>query len=342
MVFFIHVSVVIYGQSGFIDSLSNTFKEVQDFLFYRNHDSTYIKSYVDQWAVRIVAANKYNYFNIRDGQNGTNIRFMPNYGINLGAGVAYKWFAVDLTFRIGIKGMDDFESSEFLDFQGRVFSSKQYLEGSLQYYFGHKINNIGGINVPVGEIDRVRDDIRTINIGLSYLYAFNYDKFSLKAPFILNEVQRKSAGSFIFGASFDFFNMNADSSVIPSPLAEYFDEQLHLVDISTISLAANFGYMYTFSWKERFFLTLGLIPGLNFNLGDSKAENRENFKWNVSYKIKAMNAIGYNGERFFTGIQLIGDLNNVRLFKKGHTAFNYGHSKVFIGYRFRKSRKGKG
>ena len=156
---------------------------------------------------------------------------------------------------------------------------------------------------------------------------------------MLNEKQRKSAGSPIFGASLVLFTMNSDSSIVPNLAKEYFDEKLHITDMGVISFAVNFGYMYSFIWKKHFFLTLGLIPGLNFNLGDTKVQERDFFRWNISYKVKTMNAIGYNSSRFFSGIHMVGDINNVNLRDKLGTQFSNGSIKFFLGYRFRKKIK---
>ena len=329
------ISIHATGQIIQKDSIDRKFETIQYYLLYRNHDSTYIRSYADQFALKLVAVNKINFFGIRDGNTDAGLRYRPEYGMNLGIGFSYKWFALDLAFNIGIRENKDFENSEYFDFHGRIFSSKQFIEGSLQYYYGHILANISGINYELYDIPEIRDDIRSISFGLQYLYAFNYDKFSLKAPFVLNEIQLKSAGSPIFGASFAYFSMDADSSIVPQNLMEYFDPKLHMTDFNVISLAVNMGYMYTFVWKKHFFLTLGLIPGLNINLGDSKADQREAFKWNISYRIKTMNAIGYNGPRFFTGFQFVGDWNNIRIYEKLHTKFTHGSLKFFVGYRFR-------
>lgn len=327
-----------YGQILSFDSLQSKFNQLEDFFLYRYHDSTYIRSYVDQFAIKLVSVNKFNYFNIRDKNNQTALRYSPENGINLGFGISYKWFALDITFNIGIREDKNFTQKEAFDFQGRIFSSRQFIEGSLQYYYGYKLRNIKGVNDVLTETEKIRNDIRTVSFGLQYLYAFNHSKFSLKAPFVLNEIQRRSAGSMIFGASFAFFTMDADSSIVPVEYDDFFDPALHLTDLSVISLAANFGYMYTFVYKEHFFLTLGIIPGLNFNLGDYKSDSRDLFKWNVSYKIKTMNAIGYNSGKYFAGLQLVGDWNNVMLGKKLYTLFNQGSLKLFVGYRFGKKK----
>ncbi len=320
------------------DTLDNKLKQLGEYLLYRNHDSTYIKSYADHLTLKLVAINKYNFFRIKDGFNHTRLRYRPGYGINLGIGFAYKWLALDLAFNFGLREDINLKNSETLNFQARVFSSRQFIEGSLQYYYGHQLDNVSGISNIVTDLPEIKEDVRTISFGLQYLYAFDYDKFSLKAPFILNEIQLKSAGSPIFGVSFDFFNMDSDSSIVDDPLKDYFNQELHLTDVSVISLAVNLGYMYTFIWKKNFFLTLGFIPGLNFNLGDSRAEERNTFRWNVSYKIKSMNALGYNSKRFYTGLQLAGDFNNLYIAKKESVLFSNGNLKLFVGYRFIKDK----
>jgi hypothetical protein len=319
------------------DSLEQKLNQVGNYLLFRNQDSTFIRSYADYLTLKLISVNKFNFFRIRDGFNGTNLRYRPEYGINLGVGFAYKWIALDLAFNFGLKEDENLPDSETLNIQTRIFSSKQFIEGSLQYFFGHQLDRIGGINDDFTELSKTRKDIRTVSIGLQYLYAFNYDRFSLRAPFVLNEIQLKSAGSPILGASFDYFSMSADSSIVPTRLTDYFNDKLHLIDLSVISLALNIGYIYTFVWKEKFFLTLGLIPGLNLHFGDRKSGNREFLDWSISYKIKSMNALGYNIKKFYVGIQLQGDLNKIRIADKLNTLYSNGSFKLFIGYRFIKN-----
>lgn len=332
-------SVQSTGQILNPDTLEYKLKQLGDYLLYRNHDSTYITSYADYLTLKLVAINKYNFFRIKDGDQGTRLRYRPEYGINLGIGFAYKWIAMDFAFNFGIKEDVDLKNSETFNIQARVFSSRQFIEGYIQYYYGHKLDHLAGLNYYLGDLPEIREDVRTISFGLQYLYAFDYDKFSLKAPFVLNEAQRKSMGSPILGASFDFFNLDSDSSIVPHALKDYFSQELQLTDISVISFAINLGYMYTFVWKKNFFLTLGLIPGLNFNLGDSRSEERNKIKWNVSYKIKTMNALGYNARKFYAGIQLVGDFNNVYIEKKKSVLFSNGNLKLFVGYRFIRDNK---
>ena len=312
------------------DSIMEKIEKVGIYLLYRNHDTTYIKSYADKIGLKLVAVNKFNYFTLIDRLNKTKLRYRPELGVNLGLGVAYKWFAFDLVFNFGIREKKYFTNEDFFDFQGKIFSSKQYIEATMQYYYGYQIDNISGIS----EAAKVRKDIRTINFGLQYLHAFNYDKFSIKAPFILNDLQRKSAGSIIGGLGFSLNIMDADSSVIPPELSNDFNDELHLKDLNSINLTANIGYMYSFVYKEHFFLTLGLIPGLTISFGDYWTNARQRLKINFSYNIKTMNAIGYNGEKIYGGFQLVSDALYIKIDKKNYTQTAHGKLSLFIGYRF--------
>ena len=316
------------------DTTKKGIEYISHFLLYRNHDTSYIKSYSEKVSVKIVAINKYNYFRVRDRVNNTSIKYTPVRDVSLGLGVAYKWIALDITFALGLNNRTEFENTRSFDFQGSMFSSKQYITFTLQYYQAYELNKMKGVNITLSEDLKRREDIRTINFGLQYMYAVNYTKFSIKAPFVQNEGQRKSAGSPIIGASFNMFVINADSSIVPNEVSGYFEPDLHLVDLNILSVSLSFGYMYSFVLKKRFFLTLSLIPGLNINAGDYYTDNRNFNSPSINLKLNSLNAIGYNSSRFFTGFQFLADAYFTRLEKKLSAEIGHGKLSFFIGYRF--------
>ena len=65
--------------------------------------------------------------------------------------------------------------------------------------------------------------MEVLSVGLNAFYIFNSERFSYKAAFVRNQIQLKSAGSLIIGASFDMFILDADSSIVPPELSNYFD-----------------------------------------------------------------------------------------------------------------------
>jgi hypothetical protein len=318
------------------DSTKKGLEYIKQKILYLNHDTSYIKSYSEKISLKLVAINKYNYFRVRDRINNTSIKYRPVRDVSLGLGVSHKWFALDLTLALGLKNNSNFENTRSFDFQGSMFSSKQYVTFTLQYYQAYQLNSIMGTNIFLDEEIKRREDIRTINLGIQYMFATNYSKFSIKAPFVQNEGQRKSAGSPIIGASFNIFVMDADSSIIPNEVADSFEPSLHLSDLNIISASVSLGYMYSFVYKKRFFLTLSLIPGLNVTGGDYYTVKRNYNSASVNLKLNSLNAIGYNSTKFFTGIQFFSDTYFSRLEKKLSAEIGHGKLSLFVGYRFGK------
>jgi len=339
IVFFISIIILssiktALGQSLHPDSLMLKVEQFGKYLLYRNHDTSYIANYSEKFALKLIGVNKFNYFKVRDSKANTSARYRPDRKLNLGLGFSYKWFAIDLAFNVGIGENSNFQNSKFLDIYATIFSSKQFISASYQYYYGYQMNKFKGLSDEEFPSTSIRDDIRTITFGLQYLFAFNYDKFSLKASFIHNEIQKKSAGSILLGASFNKYTMDADSSVIPTEVKGSFDEKLHLQDLNSTSVSLNFGYMYTFVWKKHFYITASLIPGLGLNLGDYRTEFREPYKTHLYIALKTMNSIGYNSARIFGGFQFSNDLYKTKIDKQLNVQTGHGKAKIFVGYRF--------
>jgi hypothetical protein len=317
------------------DTLMMKMKDFSHYLLYRNHDTAYIDSHADKLVIKLLAISKFNYFKINDKINDSSLRFRPDRKLNLGFGVSYKWFALDLAFNFGIAENSNFSNKESFDFQGTIFSGKHYISGGYQYYYGYQMTDADGIsNDLLLPEDNIRHDIRTANLSLQYLFAYNYDKFSLKASFIQNEIQKKSAGSVLLGARFNLFTMDADSSIVPVTANAYFDDKLHLTSVFSSSIGINIGYMYTFVWRKNFYATVGLIPGLAIVLGDYKTDFKTPLNTQLSVGTATMNAIGYNSRKFFGGIQAIGDIYSFNIDKKLNFIQSQGKFKFHVGYRF--------
>lgn len=310
-------------------------EQLGQFLLYRNHDTSYIENHSDKFTCKLIGVNKFNFFRIKDGNLNSSARYRPDRRLNLGFGFSYKWFAIDLAFNVGIGENSDFKNKKLLDFQGTIFSSKQFITASYQYYYGFQMHKINGVQTEVFPSSAIRDDIRTITFGIQYVFAFNYDKFSLKASFIHNEIQKKSAGSFLLGAGFSMYNLSADSSIVPTEIKDNFNEQLYLTDLNSTNASIGFGYMYTHVFAKHFYITASLIPGLGINIGDYKTDFRQPYDTHIYVGLKTMNSIGYNSKRIFGGIQFTGDLSRTRIEKQLHLRTGHGKAKIFVGYRFR-------
>ena len=334
LLFFSTVSLSsTYCQVNKADTLLATAAQFAEYVLYQNHDTSYIKSYADRISIKILANNKFNSFSLWDPSLKSSISYRPDLGVNFGIGATYKWLALDLSTSLGFSERN-ISNSKYRDFQGRILTSKHYLRFRYQYYFGYKIHYLSGYDIDQLDEYETRKDIRTLQFGMQYLYSFNYGKFSLKAPFAMNDRQKKSAGSFIAGAGFQMYTLDADSSLIPNESALLSSERHYFSELNMVSLTANFGYMYSFVIKGRFFITLGLIPGIGIKHGDYRAGNRVPINSALALMAKTMNAIGYNGNRIYGGFQLISGYYYMPLEKDLRYSIVEGRSSLYIGYRF--------
>jgi len=316
------------------DSLMNKVEDFGKSILFKDQDTAYITNYNNNFTLKFIGINKINYFKIADHNTNSSLRYRPDRRLNLGAGIAYKWFALDLAFNVGIGEKSDFQNSNLLDFQGTIFNNRQYISIAYQYYYGYQITKYTGFTPDEYPDSNLRDDIRTISLSMRYTFAFNYDKFSLKASFIQNEIQRKSAGSFLVGAAFNMFNAVADSSMVPLQVQNSFNKDLQLTDLNSTCLGINFGYIYTLVWKEHFYLTVSLIPGIGLNMGDYQNENRQPYRTHAFLAFSTLNTIGYNSRKVFGGVMLLSDAYNTRIEKDQIITNGHGKVRLFLGIRF--------
>jgi len=336
-------SICYSGKTQVLDSVDAVVDRFSHYLLYRDQDTNYIANFGNEFALKLVTMNKYNYFALFDTRKSNSIIYQPARDLYLGIGFAYKWLALDLTLGVGLSGTKEFDEQQSFDFQGRVYSSKHYFAGTLQYYRGYKLNRsyqfdpAAPVILDSGETG-LRKDIRTNNIELQYLYALNYTRFSLKAPFVLNEVQKKSAGSFIAGGAFSSFTMNGDSSIIPVRAEGLFNTEAQLNNLNILSLGINFGYMHTFVIGKNFFVTASLIPGIHYYSGDYSSPNIKSLNSSVNLKLISMNAFGYNGRRIFAGFNISYNGFLAKIIDGLYPQIGHGKLSLFVGYRF-KSKK---
>lgn len=172
-------------------------------------------------------------------------------------------------------------------------------------------------------------DLKVTSFKGSTSYKFNSD-FSLKAISTQTEIQLKSAGSFIPGILYSFYNIDNRSN---SP-----DQQTSQRSES-YELMLNLAYYYTFVINKSWYTSFGISPSAGINHTNLLTRfPDENIKTDYSdsvFRINGRSGIGYNSKQFFGGAEIIGyksfrNENNTGV-SLATTGITY---QVFIGYRF--------
>jgi hypothetical protein len=162
-------------------------------------DSNYIHVLTEKIHLRSFLSRKYT--NVVISTNGRNsINYEPNSTVSFDIGATIKSFSLNAAYGFGFLNEEQ-EKGEttYIDLQANIYKREYVVNIFVQLYEGFFLNNTSTLNQNYNLPFYLRPDLRARLFGVSYLHVFNSDKFSYAAPFVQNEIQEKSAGSFLLG-----------------------------------------------------------------------------------------------------------------------------------------------
>jgi hypothetical protein len=291
-------------------------------------DSTYIRSYENDFMARIFLARRYTNFNFRNDPNDLSIQYSPNSGFALGAGANYKWATVNISYAFDF--LNPYKSrgdTRALDFQLHGYGQKIVIDLLGQYYTGFYL--------PAKQIRSqrggyyVRPDIRVTALGGTLQYVFNNKRFSYRAAFIQNQLQRRSAGTFLAGMEIYSGRIAGDSSLVPSVLVA---EPVHVRSMDFIEIGPNVAYAYTWVYKEKMFLSGTVSVSLNAGYNRYRETSSKLSSVTISPNSLFRVSGGYSTRWWSftllyvtTGLYLPGEDDNHVIVNSGDLRFNVNH-----------------
>jgi hypothetical protein len=254
-------------------------------------------------------------------EDGTHkVRYRSNANTNLGIGSTYKWLTLNIGINFNFINDDDEIKgrTRFLDLRSTAFGRSYVVDLFGQFYKGVYLLPETG-QVLSGEPYPQRGDIFTQQIGATFYYYPNWRKFSSSAAANQRDWQKKSAGSFMYGAEIFSGKIKGDSSLVPKERADYFDN--YLVDkMKFFEIAAGGGYAYTLVIKQHWFVTASAIVSLS-------AGNRRQFTGEkvtgagyVRPNFLIRPSFGYNSKKWNGSVMLFANRVN--------TGNNLGHYQI--------------
>lgn len=256
------------------------------------YDETYYVQFPQQLLGRFYFSQKYTRFRLPKEDGIPKLNYMPNTTLNMGVGATYKSFSLNLAYGFGFLNQDaERGKTKYLDLQSHAYSRKHAIDFFGQFYKGYYLSDFShpSLSTPY----YVRPDLRVRYGGLVYSYLFNGRKFSYSAAMIMNEWQKKSAGSFFLNASFYLGQVKGDSSFVPWMFQS--DHPVASVQrVEFLQLGPGAGYAHTFVISQHFFC-MGSVQ-TNLNMGYTKEYDVSNtfnqFAVRPAFSYRA--AIGYN------------------------------------------------
>ncbi len=262
----------------------------------------------------------------------------PNGKTSIGLGFNYKWIGLGVNFSPGFLNQDNekYGNTESLDLQLNLYARTFGIDAYLQYYKGFYQKNPDDFMNWTNENYPLRPNLESFSFGLSGYYFTNHKRFSYKAAFTRNQVQKKSAGSFIAGAFINASVASAPKGFIPQELPDSLSLYYNMEGYVTSSLGVSCGYTYTFVVK-RFFFNATLVPGLGIRNAEFLINNnsaKEDATISASVNLRA--AIGYEGKKIYAGLTMVSSADTYS-YESVDISSSSGNIKLFIGKRFNAS-----
>jgi len=272
------------------------------------HDSTYYTDYPNMVTTRLYISQKYTAFTLKAPEGVRDLSYRPNTTLNLGIGVTYHVFSLNLAYGVGFLNKDDEKGdTKYLDLQGHLYPEKWSIDWYGQFYKGYYLFPKSLLSDSVNGEFYKRPDMRIHLFGIAVYRVFNSERFSYRAAIIQNEWQKKSAGTFLFGGDINYGDVTADSALVPVNLEKNYP-QAGIKYIRFFSCGPGGGYAYTLVIKRHFFMTGGLSVNLNFCFSTERTILHNNH--DKAYLTPTSNfrvAAGYNSNTWNVSANWVGN-----------------------------------
>ncbi len=314
--------------------------DILNFIKDNTRDSTYVISYDKFFIGRVFLSRKFTRLDLIDRNAGARLQFRPNSTLNLGVGVTYGLFSVSISQGFSFLNPENQKGeTRWLDLQTRVYGRRYIADLYGQFYNGFYLLNsdahgLKGYN-PDGDY-YLREDIRLRQLGLSFMYIFNSEKYSYRSSFTHNEWQQASAGSLLLGLETYGGYTKSDSSMIPfKTIPEDFFGNIALREVSYYEIGPSVGYAHTLVYRKKWFATAHLSANLSMGWVTEMTdqEKRDNFGLYPNFLFRGV--VGYNSPRWFAGASII--RNNLLIrssFGQYRYQFETGDIRLTLAMRF--------
>lgn len=241
----------------------------------------------------------------------SKIVYRPNVNLRIGIAGFWKWFGLGISVDNPFykTDRDAYGKTTTLDLRVNAFGREMAGELFFQQYKGFYI---GSPEKSDGS-HYILPEMRTLSIGVAGYWIYNAKRFSIRAAFIQNERQKRSAGSLVVRPSFLYYSINSETGMIPAGIiTEYNLLLMNQVTKGTFySIGLAPGYVYTQVFLKTFSFTAALFPGVAAQVFSYSNEIETYSLTEINFQLSGRFAIGYNSEKWFLGASVQAGFNEV-------------------------------
>lgn len=295
-------------------------------------DSLLIDRDIENYSFRIFTNYKANKFTIKNSDS--KAKFVPNNRHGIGFGFANRKVILDLA--LNIKNPNT-ENTRRFDLQGTTILWDRHFVGVyLQTYKGFKAKN--NFNEPVV----FRNDVRSVSIGLNYLYTLDDIEFSyslLKAGLS----KRRNDNIFITAGlgGFTFFDyFSAKPSILTEDASLNFNEQGNIKRYNGTAIGVLAGLITYFKLPEDITAMVNVMPGIGvmnkrITLRDGSYTPAHPMLFKFDFSI----GLAYSFEQYYAVLTYDNGLYTTDFDNGNSYRLNLTNAKLAIGYKFKRRKK---
>jgi hypothetical protein len=304
---------------------------------YKKFRSSYIIDLTYKINITPFVSGAGNGFELRSNYN---IRVRPNEVGSFGLRISHRWLSGALSFGIKNRDSEKRGTTQFINLNLNLYRQKWGFDGYYHLYRGQYITNNNISDLPQfidNKTYPILPNVNTLYAGANAYYISNHKKFSYRASFMSNEIQKRSAGSFLVMLSYAFFNINSDTGFVPGDIQSSIPNSSQIIDGKFNSFSIMPGYAYTLVFAKKCFFTLAPSIGIMTqfqNYTTKGTTEKGQTDGSVIYpRAMARAALGFSASKWYFGVSAIADNYIIRLPQKDMLIYNIGSANLYVGYR---------
>ncbi|MFD2572069.1 DUF4421 family protein [Spirosoma soli] len=306
-------------------------------------DRAYITTYYRRLHLYVVSDRQDYTLRVLGRQQ--SLVYKPNLAWTLGLGIDYKWIGTEITVKLPFLGYNIAQRGKTKPFGATVNLNNRrfWFSAQYQFYRGFYLNNPDVLQSDWFDHHAAypyRNDLRTQTVISHVLYQFNPLRVSVPATLLQREGQRRNAGTWVIGGFATYQHVQGDSSWVPTALQKDFSAESGFHRLNTLALGVEAGYTQTFVFKNHWFSSFTLRPGMSVLFQQSIGERQiVSTHWRAGWEGVASVTVGYSTDIFYGGVYGSSTLIN-RAFSRELVSTDVDYFRLVVGKRIRYQPKG--
>lgn len=223
----------------------NTFNTVLDTVYARTKfDTTYIQRAHDRWTIKLNGVGSTQHYRMRDwSEDGPTLSVRSSFRATLGAHISYRGLGFGFAINPGKLSGRNADAQFRIASMGNAFGFEVIYSQAKSFRGYLKYADDSRADFSVGDLNQRM-------LAANVYYCFNRRKFSTAAAFSQSQIQRKSCGSFLIGASYTY----SDLDIVPNKTIGKFNET------EGHQLGVGAGYAYNWVFSHKWLISAACIP----------------------------------------------------------------------------------